>query len=147
MYRLDKSRAQFLKGQGSRPPPSLPSRIKTCFKTFQTFYSLHPRNIIGPKFLKARHFGFNGSLWIINSDDHSKFECLTSIVLLFSINIRWLKLVSTIFYQIFIFHQMITLQKLWKMFFISSKKLFSFLEYLHFSIFVFPSFFPCQPLL
>ena len=28
------------------------------------------------------------------------------------------------FYQIFIFHQMIALQKLWKMFFISSKNLF-----------------------
>ena len=40
-----------------------------------------------------------------------------------------LKLVSTIFYQIFIFHQMIALQK-WKMFFISSKKLFSFLKFL-----------------
>ena len=37
-----------------------------------------------------------------------------------------LKLVSAIFYQIFIFHQMIALQKLWKMFSISSKKLFSF---------------------
>ena len=32
-----------------------------------------------------------------------------------------LKLVSAIFYQIFIFDQMIALQKLWKMFFISSK--------------------------
>ena len=37
-----------------------------------------------------------------------------------------LKIVSAIFYQIFISHQMIALQKLWKMFFISSKKLFSF---------------------
>ena len=51
------------------------------------------------------------------------------------------KLVSAIFYQFFIFHQMIALQKLWKMFFISSKKLFSFLRYLNFCIFVFPSFF------
>ena len=37
-----------------------------------------------------------------------------------------LKFVSTIFYKIFIFSQMIALQKPWKMFFISSKKLFSF---------------------
>ena len=51
-----------------------------------------------------------------------------------------LKLVSAVFYQIFIFHQMIALQKLWKMFFISSKKLFSLLRYLNFCIFVFPSF-------
>ena len=58
-----------------------------------------------------------------------------------------LKLGSAIFYQIFIFHQMIALQKLWKMFFISSKNLFSFLRYLNFCIFIFPSFFPWQPLL
>ena len=53
-----------------------------------------------------------------------------------------LKLMSAIFYQIFIFHQMIALQKLWKMLFISSKKLFSFLRYLNFCISFFPSFFP-----
>ena len=43
-----------------------------------------------------------------------------------------LKLVSAIFYQIFISHQMIALQKLWKLFFISSKKLFLFSRYLSF---------------
>ena len=58
-----------------------------------------------------------------------------------------LKLASAIFYQIVIFQQMIALQKLWKMFFISSKKLFSFSRNTHFCFFVFPSFFPCQPLL
>ena len=47
-----------------------------------------------------------------------------------------------IFYQIFIFHQMITLQILWKMLFISSKKFFSFSRYSNFCIFVFPLFFP-----
>ena len=52
-----------------------------------------------------------------------------------------LKLVSAFFYQVFIFHQMIALQKLWKMFFLSSKKLFSFSRYSNFCIFVFPSFF------
>ena len=45
------------------------------------------------------------------------------------------------------FHQMIALQKLWKIIFISSKKLNSFSRYSNFCIFVFPSFFPCQPLL
>ena len=49
-----------------------------------------------------------------------------------------LKLVSTIFINFF--YQMIALQKLWKMFFISSKKLFSFLRYSIFCIFVLPSF-------
>ena len=60
---------------------------------------------------------------------------------------HYLKLVSAIFYQIFIFHQTIALQKLWEMFFISYKKLFLFLRYSNFCISVFPSFFPCQPLL
>ena len=53
----------------------------------------------------------------------------------------YFKLVSAIFYQIFIFHQIVALQKLWKMFFISSKKLFSFLRYSNFCIFIFLSFF------
>ena len=39
----------------------------------------------------------------------------------------------------FCFYEMIGLQKLWKMFFISSKKLFSFLRYSNFLLF-FPSF-------
>ena len=59
----------------------------------------------------------------------------------------YLKLVSAIFYEILILHQMIVLQKLWKMFFISSKKLFSFSRYSNFCISTFPSFSPCQPLL
>ena len=59
----------------------------------------------------------------------------------------FLKLVSSIFYQIFISHQMIALQKLWKMLFISSKKLSSFSRYSNFCISVFPLFSPCQPLL
>ena len=46
-------------------------------------------------------------------------------------------LVSAIFIKFVFFHQMIALQKLWKMLFISSKKLFSFSRY---SIFVFLSF-------
>ena len=58
-----------------------------------------------------------------------------------------LKLLSAIYYQIVIFHQMIAVQKLWKMFFISSKKLFLLSRYSNFCIFDFPCFFPCQPLL
>ena len=49
---------------------------------------------------------------------------------------------SAIFYQIFISYQMITLQKIWKMFFILSKNLFSFWRYSSFCIFVFRSFSP-----
>ena len=47
---------------------------------------------------------------------------------------------STIFYQIFIFHHMIARQKLWKMFFVSTKKLFPFLRYWSICISVFPFF-------
>ena len=57
-----------------------------------------------------------------------------------------LKPVSAIFYQIFIFHQITALQKVRKMFFISSNKLFSFSRYSNFCIFFFPFLFPCQPL-
>ena len=41
---------------------------------------------------------------------------------------------------LYFFYQVIALQKLWKIFFISSKKLFLFLRYSIFCIFVFPSF-------
>ena len=51
------------------------------------------------------------------------------------------------FYQIFISPQMIVLQKLWKMFFISSKKLFLFSRYSHFCISIFLSLSSCQSLL
>ena len=60
---------------------------------------------------------------------------------------NYLKLVSAIFKQIFIYHQVMALQKLWKMVFISSKKLFLFSRYLFFRVSIFPSFYPCQPLL
>ena len=45
-----------------------------------------------------------------------------------------LKLVSAIFYRIFIFYQIIALQKLWKIFFTSSKKFFSFSRYSNFRL-------------
>ena len=40
---------------------------------------------------------------------------------------------------------MIALQKPWKMLFVSSKKVFSFLRNSNSSIFISPSFSPCQP--
>ena len=58
-----------------------------------------------------------------------------------------LKLVSTILIKFSFFHQMKTLQILWKMLLISSKKLFSHLRYSNFCISVLPSFSACQPLL
>ena len=52
----------------------------------------------------------------------------------------FLRFVSVVFYQIFyFFHQIIALQKLWKMFFISSTKFFLFSRYLIFCNFS-PSF-------
>ena len=53
-----------------------------------------------------------------------------------------LKLVSAIFYLNFVFHYMIALKKLWKMFFILSKKLFTFSRYSIFFISIFYSFSP-----
>ena len=77
----------------------------------------------------------------------SKME-LNKILHVYSRSIRpklFLKLVSIIFYQFLFLHQMIALWKLWKMLFISSKKLFSFLRYSNFCISLFLSFSPCQP--
>ena len=59
-----------------------------------------------------------------------------------SLDFSYLKLVSAIFYHFFIFHQMIALQKLWKMFFSSSKKLFSFSRYSNFRFSSSPLFSP-----
>ena len=57
------------------------------------------------------------------------------------VNKGHLKLVSAIFYQ-FLFYQMIAVQKLWKMLFISPKKLFSFSRYSNFLHSSSPLFFP-----
>ena len=57
------------------------------------------------------------------------------------------KLVSVIFYQIFISDHTIALQKLRKMIFVSSKKLFSFLRNSNFCNSVFPSFSPSATVL
>ena len=51
-----------------------------------------------------------------------------------------LKFVSAIFYQIFIFHQMIAIQKLWKIIFVSSKKALFVLEIFKF-FYIRPSLF------
>ena len=53
-----------------------------------------------------------------------------------------LKLVFSIFLKFLFFHQIIALQNLWKMFFSSSKKLFSFSRYSNFCLFFssFPHF-------
>ena len=56
-------------------------------------------------------------------------------------------IVSAIFTKFLFFHQIIALQKLWKMLFISSKKLFSFSRYSIFCISVLPSFSTCRSLL
>ena len=72
------------------------------------------------------------------------FSGLAHYSLIFCMN---LKLVCAIFSQIFVFNQMIAYQKIWKMFFISSKKLFWLSRYSNFCISVFSSFSPCQPLL
>ena len=90
----------------------------------------------------------------IDAKFKGKMTCLSQMTWgIWQICIGWnkwianLKLVSAIFYQIFIPNQSIALQKLWRMLFISSQKLFSFSRYSIFCISIFPSFSPCQPLL
>ena len=105
-------------------------------------------SILEPSYvISSQHQDLDCSLKSPSITKKDYFNCFTWFNSLSKLVKNSLKLMSTIFYQIFIFHQMIALQKLWKMFFISSKKLFSFLRYLNFYIFVFPSFLPCQPLL
>ena len=73
----------------------------------------------------------------------------TACMTLFSRIANWLRLkfkaCVCYFFSNFFFHQMIALQKLWKMFFISSKKLFSFSRCSNFCISIFSSFSLCQP--
>ena len=64
---------------------------------------------------------------------HKFFKCFFSIwlkrdeTIIAAINLEpFLKLVSIIFYQFFIFHQMITLQKLWEMFLFHLKNSFCY---------------------
>ena len=99
---------------------SVPSNITPLnFFLAQILYTLFKRSSIKCKFL--RFLSANVSANVLKGSP--------------------LKLASAIFYQ------MIALQKLWKMFFISPKKLISFSRYSNFYIFAFPSFFPCQSLL
>ena len=67
----------------------------------------------------------------------------------FTLTLRFLHFKACVryFHQILIFQQTIALQKLWKMLFISSKKLFLFSKYSIFCISVLPSFSTCRPLL
>ena len=85
-------------------------------------------------------FSWNSTpLWILlrNQASIKSFTNYTGLV-------TWLcmfhlKLVSAVFIKFLFFQQMIALQKLWKVFFISSKKLLLFLRYSNFYNF-FPSF-------
>ena len=71
--------------------------------------------------------------------EHLRWMLLTKSIIL--------KLVSAIFYQIFIYHQMIALQKNEKCFLFHLKSSFRSRDFQVFFIFVFPPFSPCQPLL
>ena len=60
---------------------------------------------------------------------------------------KWFNMFNSTFHyklitQIFVFHQMKDFQKLWEMFFISSKKFLTFSRFSNFCILIFPSFFP-----
>ena len=80
-----------------------------------------------------------GEIWII----YIKFKTAkwpNQILQFFSKWFYWRKSLCPLFFIKFLFlHQMTALQKLWKVSFISSKKLFSFLRYSNFCN-IFPSF-------
>ena len=117
--------------------------LQNLLKDFKSVFHLfmdtrHDRATMLLQCLKIQsHF----SLDVISTFLHELLRSFPMIIVYFVP----LKLVSAIFSQIFIFHQMIALQKPWKMFFISSKKLFSFSSYSSFCIFIFRSYSPCQP--
>ena len=69
------------------------------------------------------------------------------LVLLNSTKLQLLKIKSYVLNFFIFFHQMIARQKLWKMVFISSKKLFLFSRNSNFWIAILHSFSPCKPLL
>ena len=92
------------------------------------------------------NFHWQENCWIWNFKQKTNFQNEFKNVFM-SYIIDYLKLVSDIVYQIFISHQLIALKKLWKMFFISSKKLYLFSRYSNFCFSFFRSFSPCQPLL
>ena len=81
-------------------------------------------------------------LWAVSVENLMWYKTICKFVLCNFLNFTWLfiwiwSLCLLFFIKFFIFHQMIALQKLWKMFFISSKKLFSFSRYSNFCIFRF----------
>ena len=124
------------------------------FKVTLNFHELISACTKSPHFINSflRHSIFQGLItWKATPISDLAFTKIIKVILCFqkclsackkSTQFTNLKLVSAIFYQIFISHQMIACQKLWKMLFISSKKLVSFSRYSDFCISTFPSFSP-----
>ena len=118
--------------------------LKLINLIFEVPFNVTPIKAIGQKFFVFRGYRMRPlELNELMTNQSQAFHNFQSTLGSDSLH---LKLVSAIFYHIFIFHQMIALQELWKMSFISPKKLFSFSRYSNFCIPVFPSFSPCQPL-
>ena len=119
-----------------------------CFSKFWFFWVV--RRVKGQKI--AQNDKKLCPLQFISQEQYLQQFCLVFFKILifgvfqsWSVNVKrkfWVVLhllhMCVIFYLFFIFHKMIALQKPWKMFFISSKKLFLFSRYSSFCIFVFP---------
>ena len=136
--------------------PPLHIYINPRFQVYPLFLA---KCFVPTKFWKIRPFPFNKELgfqiWFlmvvtdisVNHIFHvtaPNIKLLTEMLSFPKVN---LKLVSTIFVKFLFFHQMIGLQKLWKLLFISSTKLFSCSRYSIFCICVLPSFSAWRPLL
>ena len=84
---------------------------------------------------------FSSKHFFLKNNGNLRIDCFLWSVSRFNL-LNTLKLASAVFIKFSFFHQMIALQNLWKMLFISSKILFSFSRYSNFSYFC-PSFFFC----
>ena len=115
------------------------------FSRFQISRILLPATFLAP--VAEKNFFWKLFCFDISNTLSKNKENLSQSVLDFAWFLLALKAcISAIFYLIFISHQMVAFQKLWKII-ISSKKLFSFPRSSNFCISIFPSFSPCQPLL
>ena len=136
--------------------PPLHIYINPPFQVYPLFLA---KGFVPTKFWKVLPFPFNKELgfqiWFlmvvidisVNHIFHvtaPNIKLLTEMLGFPKIN---LKLLSAIFVKFLFFHQMIGLQKLWKLLFISSTKLFSFSRYSIFCISILPSFSACRSLL
>ena len=109
--------------------------FSTCFIHCKFFRIFNPKS----SFLVT--LTFSSKHFFLKNNGNLRIDCFLWSVSRFKL-LNTLKLVSAVFVKFSFFYQMIALQKLWKMLFISSKKLFSFSRYSNICISVLLFFLP-----